>query len=514
MTNIRKFKEDQFEIYEQLGRGAFGVVYRAYDKVQKTDVAIKQVDLESSDEMSEIEQEIRMLSTCHDEYVTRYYGCFLKGSKLWIIMEYLGGGSCSDLLEAGPFAEEEIGLILYQILQGLEYLHGHGKIHRDIKAANILVGNNGEVKIGDFGVATQLSNNLSKRNTFVGTPYWMAPEIIKHKEYTFTADIWSLGITAIELAYGKPPLSQYHPFDVLFKITDDPPPTLGSSFSEEFNSFVNACLQKDPLRRPRAKELLKQEFISKYAKNDRKTLIHLIQKKAQWDIETGNAERKYYIPTKVSAQSTLKSPFDLGTITQVGDKYHEAKQERQKDSKHFSKLASNSASDRQYSKPSSYSSDYKQTIKLVPQSPLKPNMNVTYDGDHQLRKEMNSVLNQSFNKISHKFDLSTYEYDNLVRFQTTLMDSLFLDEDHRYREVFAKFLKLILKRVMKSNNPALKERIMPRYYCSMEREWTKLESQKQQEQKKINGNIVSGRDEVEELLLTRWAEGMLDRNKA
>ena len=510
--SIRKFKEDQFEIYEQLGRGAFGVVYRAFDKVQKMDVAVKQVDLESSDEMSEIEQEIRMLSTCHNEYVTRYYGCFLKGSKLWIIMEYLGGGSCSDLLEAGPFAEKEIGLILYQILQGLEYLHSHGKIHRDIKAANILVGNTGDVKIADFGVATQLSNNLSKRNTFVGTPYWMAPEIIKHKEYTFTADIWSLGITAIELAYGKPPLSQYHPFDVLFRITDDPPPTLGSSFSDEFNSFVNNCLQKDPQRRPSAKELLKHKFICKYAKSDRQILMTLIRKKVQWDFESGNVDMKYYIPSNVPAQSTLKTPFDLGTITQIG--YKKDLQKHNQESRNSSqKSASEAASSKQNVKPSSYTSDHKQTIKLVPQSPLKRNVNVTYDDDHQLRKEMNSILNQSFNKISHKFDLSTYEYDNLARFQTTLMDSLFLDEDHRYREVFAKFLKLILKRVMKSNDPALKERIMPRYYCNMEHEWTKMEAKKQSEQKQINGGIVNGRDEVEELLLTRWAEGMLDKGK-
>lgn len=476
MTRI--FKSSQFEVHEQLGRGAFGVVYRGYDKVAKMDVAIKHVDLESSDEIEEIEQEIKMLSTCHNNYVTKYYGCFLKGFKLWIIMEYLGGGSCSDLLQAGPFSEPEIGLILYQLLQGLAYLHGNGKIHRDIKAANILVGTNGDVKIGDFGVATQLSNNLSKRNTFVGTPYWMAPEIIKHKEYTFTADIWSLGITAIELAYGRPPLSQFHPFDVLFKITDDPAPTLGSSFSADFNDFVNCCLQKDPQKRPSASELLEHKFIRKYADSNHESLVQLIQKKIKWNLDTGSTDRKYYVPSDKKNESG-DAPFDIGTLTGGGNET--ISQESPKKSP-------------------------QKGMEVVP--PSHDILTSTDDSEKRhLRRKFNSILNQSFNKISEKFDLSTYEYDSLVHFETTLMKSLFLDDDHDYRLIFAKFFKLVLKRVMKSDDPELKAKILPKYYRNMEEKWGELLDKEHD-----NDSSKPSRDEVEELLLTRWGENMVDRN--
>ncbi|VEU22352.1 DEKNAAC103534 [Brettanomyces naardenensis] len=482
----RIFKPDQFEIHEQLGRGAFGVVYRGFDKVGKIDVAIKQVDLESNDQIDEIEQEIKMLATCHNEYITKYYGCFMKGSKLWIIMEYLGGGSCSDLLEAGPFSESIIGLILGQLLQGLAYLHENGKIHRDIKAANVLTGSNGEVKIADFGVATQLSNNLSKRNTFVGTPYWMAPEIIKHREYTFTADIWSLGITSIEMAYGKPPLSQYHPFDVLFKITDDPPPTLGTGFSSDFRDFVSLCLNKDPLKRPSATQLMNHKFIKKTAKSDRKELTQIIERKLRWDLETGNVDRKYYQPTKHRNTEKGKNLFDLGTLT----------------------LDSTNAASSLGSLGASFSPQ--STLKVVPQSPFKHTPDSIAAENRQLRKDFNSILNQSFNKISHKYNLSTYEYDSLVKFQTVLLDSLFLDQDRQYTEVFAKFFKLILKRVMRSENVKLKERILPRYYLSMEHDLAGLAKEKKGEKNEVETN-ERGRDEVEELLLTRWAENMLDR---
>ncbi|QPG74739.1 hypothetical protein FOA43_002072 [Brettanomyces nanus] len=484
----RTYRAEQFELHEQLGRGAFGVVYRGFDRVRKIDVAIKQVDLESSDEMDEIEQEIRMLSTCHNDYITKYYGCFLKGFKLWIIMEYLAGGSCSDLLEAGPFNESTVGLILTQLLHGLTYLHSNGKIHRDIKAANILVGSDGQVKIADFGVATQLSNNLSKRNTFVGTPYWMAPEIIKHKEYTFTADIWSLGITAIELAYGKPPLSQYHPFDVLFRITDDLPPTLGSNFTTEFNDFVSQCLNKDSTKRPSSVELLNHRFIRKYARSDRRVLTKLIEKKISWDLETGNMDKKYQ-QAQHAPQSLVQTPdnlFDLGTITVDP-----------KTLGHISKESSLKPLEEQ------------QTLKIVPQSPIKRSTGLSDEDSHDLRKEMSRILNQSFNKISHKYNLSTYEYDNLVKFEDLIMNSLFLDQDSKYREVFTKFFKLVLKRVMRSENSKLKERILPRYYVNMEHEWQNLVL-KDKEKEKEQGT-ESNRDEVEELLLTRWAESMLDR---
>ncbi|GMM30922.1 hypothetical protein DAMA08_036670 [Martiniozyma asiatica (nom. inval.)] len=449
----------RYELVYELGKGAYGTVYLGKDNLLNKQVAIKQIDLENTDDLGEIQHEIRILSTCKHPNITQYFGSNLNGAKLQIIMEYMGAGSCSDLLIAGPFSEIVISYIMGQVLSALKYLHNQGKIHRDVKAANILVGLNSEIKIADFGVSTQLTNNLSRRMTFVGTPYWMAPEIIDRKQYGFSADIWSLGITAIEMAYGRPPLSQYHPFDVLHKIVDDPPPTLGIEFSSEFHDFVNCCLNKDSEKRIKTEELISHPFLEIGKTLDKGEMRKLLERKWSWHAEMGKVSKKYYVPTEKLQNEVGTINWDLSTNTLPNGKL-----------KNIPDL--NCA---------------QVTIK-VPHSPLPNYKNLSSDllssksslpSPELTQKLFSDILNQSFKKVSSKYALSTSQYDHLASFQRLFYNSIF-SNDERYSEIFGKFMKLVLKKTMNAEGDvasALKSTLLPKWYMKTIQDKSNLEKQ-------------------------------------
>eukprot|EP00008_Paramoeba_atlantica_P007714 CAMPEP_0201485800 /NCGR_PEP_ID=MMETSP0151_2-20130828/9904_1 /ASSEMBLY_ACC=CAM_ASM_000257 /TAXON_ID=200890 /ORGANISM="Paramoeba atlantica, Strain 621/1 / CCAP 1560/9" /LENGTH=437 /DNA_ID=CAMNT_0047870117 /DNA_START=40 /DNA_END=1353 /DNA_ORIENTATION=- len=285
----------QFKITELLGKGAYGSVWRATHIESGTEVAIKKVPFTEETDLQEMMKEVSFMKDMISPYIIHYFGSVKfkqwTTDELWIVMEHCSAGSVGDIMDVVDRAmtEDECAVVLKYSLLGLEYLHSQRKIHRDIKAGNILLNGKGEGKLADFGVSGQISDQQAKRNTVIGSPYWMAPEIIEEIGYDYKADIWSLGITAIELAEGRPPYADIHPMRAIFLIPTRPPPKLTdqSAWSSHFHDFLAQCLIKNPDARPSASALLKHPFI---LKADEKRLLPLLEENDKVIKEAGGRE--------------------------------------------------------------------------------------------------------------------------------------------------------------------------------------------------------------------------------
>lgn len=567
---VRVNSADELELFEEVGRGGFGVVYRGVVLSTGLQVAVKLIDLENENtDLFEVNKEIMILLECKLPQITEYYGCFVKSYKLWVVMELMDGGSLFDLLRPGPVGEEKVILIiLREVLQALDYLHGQGKIHRDLKSQNILINKLGEVKLTDFGVSTQLLTNFSKRNTTVGTPYWMAPEVILNNSggHAFKADIWSLACCGYELLTGKAPLqSQYSPMRALRQLSkcqkdSDFSDLIGlnniNDMSKDMHHFFSKCFVMNPRDRMSASQLLKHPFISKYAKetNKSKLLKNLITRKQLWEQENYVSKTQhFYIPTEISKnQQIWQAP-----INNPGNSSGNSPG-KQKDPKsiHFNismirydDIDLNSENEdlkegpghnhQQFGMSNNYNDSAATAVagsRLVsprksressqsPQGIDQPVVDGLNDSNEELRSELqhelSRIVNRVFARLENRLSLGTGQYDALVALNDQLVQLVSYAQDtaDNSKVLVFQYLKYFLKELRKHDSNDTRELILklilPSNPNTMNANTVDAGSVATRSKYIGKGNVSNAHfDEIERSLLESWLQKMEDRKGA
>ncbi|KNC53615.1 STE/STE20 protein kinase [Thecamonas trahens ATCC 50062] len=313
-----------WEIGDKIGEGSFAVVHKVRNRETREIAAAKIIKSCNTSAIKEIqaEVEVMMRGTSHPNMVT-LNATYNRNGKIWIIMEYCGGNSVYGIYQRlrRPFTENMIKFVIRESLQGLDHMHRSGLIHRDIKGANILLTHRGEVKLADFGVAAQLTHSRQRKSTLVGTPYWMAPEVVYDgATYDSKADIWSLGITCIEMAELKPPNSSIDATTAMYLIPNQPSPNFAkpSRFSPEFRDFVRRCLHKNPAKRPSAAELLAHPFLDGAVIDEMQAAVQEVRgagskgswAKAQRELEQAAAKAAAVVAAKAAADLAAQNAAD------------------------------------------------------------------------------------------------------------------------------------------------------------------------------------------------------------
>ncbi|XP_039994603.1 STE20-like serine/threonine-protein kinase isoform X2 [Xiphias gladius] len=323
--------EEIWDIIGELGDGAFGKVYKAQNKQNGTLAAAKVIDTKTEDELEDYMVEIDILASCNHHYIVKLLDAFYFEGKLWILIEFCAGGAVDAIMLEleRPLTEPQIRVVCKQTLEALSYLHENKVIHRDLKAGNILLSLDGDVKLADFGVSAKNTKTLQRRDSFIGTPYWMAPEVVmcetsKDRPYDYKADIWSLGVTLIELAQIEPPNHEMNPMRVLLKIAKSEPPTLmhPSRWSPEFNDFLRKALDKNVDNRWGSVQLLQHPFVTSVT--DSKPLRELIaEAKAEVteELEDSKEEEEEEEPdTPLAVPGHKRAPSDASVASSEDDK--------------------------------------------------------------------------------------------------------------------------------------------------------------------------------------------------
>lgn len=522
LVNIESDPEEEFEIIEQLGEGSYGFVFKAFHKKTGKIMAVKLIPLAKFDHIDTCIREMEILASCNSKYIVSYHCAYYKENNLWIAMEYCGGGSVKDIIKLTKSSLDEncISALMFSVLKGVNYLHCNKMIHRDIKSDNVLLDDYGNAKLADFGVSAKLMSTYGSKESVIGTPFWMSPEILSRNKYTSKTDIWSLGITAIEMAEGQPPYARFRTYVAMEKIKTCPPKSLSEpkKWSEGFNDFVRKCLIVDPDVRPSAEELLEHSFVKmggKLGKLLKKVVMNVKdlklrrKEKKHFESQNENLKNDQGDSVVVENEKSEERDFedgeqDFGTVV-----YHKTKTLEQKSDTNSNKVSDLELYVNNYKKVnkefeiekmlSDYKTNKKDLKKINSSLNLDPKVK-SHDAANKV-KELKNQLNSEIEMLKKKYNpiIQALETFVVLKDQIKKSEKKFKELGITYKE---KRIKEKLTKTPKSrNNDKLKKKFSSKKNCVLRKKSSKHMSREPIDKikKYVNrannfGNLISNKN--------------------